>query len=269
MPPKIIGLLTDFGSRDPFVGVMKGVMLGIDPTLQFIDISHEITPQCIREAAIMLAFTFSYLPVGSLVVVVVDPGVGGDRRPIVAETASYTFVGPDNGVFGPVLDACQVQRVIHVSREEYCRRPISRTFHGRDVFAPVAAWLSRGIDAGAMGQAIDDYVRLPLPAPQVLADGALAGEVIYQDRFGNLITNLSESWMIQQWGPPPWGNVVAHVGKSVVYGMDTYYAQRDPQSLGLIVNSWGVLEIFANHGHAGQIIGAAEGSPVHVRRAKP
>jgi S-adenosylmethionine hydrolase len=266
MLPQIVGLLTDFGSRDPFVGMMKGVMMGINPTLQFIDISHEVTPQGVREASVMLAFTYSYFPTGSRFLVVVDPGVGGERRPIVAETADYTFVGPDNGVLGPVLEASQVRRVIHVTSDRYCRRPISRTFHGRDVFAPVTAWLAWGVDAGIMGPQIDDYVRLPLPAPRVLADGSLAGEVIYQDRFGNLITNLAESWVAQQWGPPPWGEVVAHIEKSVVHGLDAYYAQRAPQALGLIVNSWGVLEIFANHGHAGQIIGAAEGSPVHVRR---
>src|SRR5690606_9355901 len=170
---------------------------------------------------------------------------------------------------GPVLDAGQVQRVIHVRREEYCRRPISRTFHGRDVFAPVAAWLSRGVEAGAMGPTIDDYVRLSLPAPQVLADGSIVGEVIYRDHFGNLLTNLSETWVAQQWGPPPWGDVVAYVEESVIAGIDVYYAQRAPQTLGLIVNSWGVLEIFANHGDAGQIIGAGEGTLVNVRRVKP
>jgi hypothetical protein len=269
MPPHTIGILTDFGSRDPFVGMMKGVMAGINPALHCIDISHEITPQRIREAAIVLMVTYPYFPTGSVFVVVVDPGVGGTRRPIVAETAGYTFVGPDNGVLSPILDACQGSRVTHVTHDEYCRQPISRTFHGRDIFAPVAAWLTRGVDAAAMGVSIEDYVRLPLPAPQALANDMLAGEVIYRDRFGNLISNLSEMWITQHWGPPPWVDVVAQVGEVVVHGIDGYYAQRAPQALGLIINSWGMLEVFANHGHAGQITGAAEGSPVCVWRIKP
>jgi S-adenosylmethionine hydrolase len=267
MPPQIIGLLTDFGCRDPFVGMMKGVMAGINPALQFIDISHEITPQDIRQAALVLAVSYAYFPPGSIFVAVVDPGVGGSRRPIVAQTADYTFVGPDNGVLGPALAAGGVRRVIHVTHEEYCRRPVSRTFHGRDVFAPVAAWLSRGVDAAAMGPIIEDYVRLSLPAPQALGEDVLAGEVIYQDRFGNLITNLSETWVAQHWGPPPWVNVVAQVEKAVIHGVDSYYAQRAPEALGLIVNSWGLLEIFANHAHAAQLTGAAVGSPVRLRRA--
>jgi S-adenosylmethionine hydrolase len=268
MSPQIIGLITDFGSRDPFVGMMKGVMVGINPTLQCLDISHEIIPQRIQEAAIILAVTYLCFPLGSIFVVVVDPGVGGTRRPIVAEAGGYTFVGPDNGVFGPVLDTCPIRRVIHVTHQEYCRRPISRTFHGRDVFAPIAAWLSRGVDAAAMGLPIEDYTRWSLPAPQILADGTLMGEIIYQDRFGNLITNLSESWVSQQWGVPPWGGVVAQVGEFTVNGFDPYYAHRPANALGIIINSWGLLEIFANHGHAAQITGAAEGACVRVGRVK-
>jgi hypothetical protein len=267
MSPRVIGFLTDFGSRDPFVGMMKGVMAGINPTLPCIDISHEVTPQCIREAAIMLAVSYRCFPRGSVFVVVVDPGVGGTRRPIVAETTDYSFVGPDNGVLGPVLDAGQVRRVIHVTHEEYCRRPVSHTFHGRDVFAPVAAWLSRGIDAALMGPPIDDYVRSSLPVPRHLTDGTLIGEVIYQDRFGNLTTNLSDAWIAQHWGPPPWADVKAQVEQATVHGVAAYYAQRPPQALGLIVNSWGLLEIFANHGHAGQITGAVETTSVKVWRA--
>jgi len=185
---------------------------------------------------------------------------------LAAETADYTFVAPDNGVLGPVLHDATIRRVVHATNQAYFRKPISRTFHGRDVFAPVAAWLSRGIDAGAMGSTIADYVRLQLPQPCVLAGGALAGEIIYQDRFGNLITNLSETWVLQQWGVPPWEGVVAHIEKSIVQGLDSYYAQRSANELGIIVNSWGLLEIFANGGHAAQITGAGAGTPITIRR---
>jgi S-adenosylmethionine hydrolase len=266
MPSEIVALLTDFSYRDPFVAMMKGVMVGINPALQLIDISHEISPQRIREAALILSVTYRYFAPGTIFVVVVDPGVGGARRPLVAETPDHRFVAPDNGVLGPVLDQATVRRVIHATNAQYFRVPVSQTFHGRDVFAPLAAWLSRGVDAGAMGSRIDDYVRLQLSSPGVHADGTVEGEVIYQDRFGNLITNLSESWLAERWGAAPWQGVVVELGTSVVRGLDAYYGQRAPNELGLIMNSWGLLEIFANGGHAGQSIGAGEGSRLRIRR---
>src|SRR5919108_2284122 len=167
MSSRILGLLTDFGYRDPFVGIMKGVMLGINPDIRLIDIGHDITPQRIREAAIILAVSFPYFPSQTIFLVVVDPVVGGARRPIIAETTEYIFVAPDNGVLGPVLGQARDFRVIHATETTYFRQPVSRTFHGRDVFAPVAAWLSCGVEPRAMGPTIDDYVRLELPRPRV------------------------------------------------------------------------------------------------------
>jgi S-adenosylmethionine hydrolase len=268
MSSRIIALLTDFGSRDPFVGTMKAVMLDINPELQVVDISHEITPQRIREAAFILSITFPYFPSHSIFVVVVDPGVGGARRPIVVETSEHLFVAPDNGVLGPVLDRAEVRRVIHASKPEYFRRSVSRTFHGRDVFAPLAAWLSRGVKAGEMGASIDDYSRLDLPRPLIRAGGELEGEVIYQDRFGNLMTNIAEAWVAELWGPPPWQGIQAHVEGSVIRGLDSHYAQRSPQALGMIINSWGLFEIFVNGGNAAQATGAVGGSPVRIVRGE-
>jgi S-adenosylmethionine hydrolase len=268
MSSRIVALLTDFGHRDPFVGMMKGVMLGINPDLQLIDISHDITPQRIREAAIILAVTFPYFPPQTIFLVVVDPGVGGTRRPIVVETEEYLFVAPDNGVLGPVLDQTKVRRVIHATEAKYFRQPVSRTFHGRDVFAPLAAWLSRGAEAPEMGAAIDDYRRLDLPRPRVQAGGGLQGEVLYQDRFGNLITNIAEAWVTELWGPPLWQGIQAHIEASVIRGLDSYYAQRSAQELGIIINSWGLFEIFANGGSAAQATGAVEGTVVSIYRGE-
>jgi S-adenosylmethionine hydrolase len=268
MSSQIVALLTDFGHRDPFVGIMKGVMLGINPDLQLIDISHEITPQRIREAAILLSVAFPYFPPHTIFLVVVDPGVGGTRRPIVVEAAEYLFVAPDNGVLGPVLDQGQPQRVIHATEARYFRQPVSRTFHGRDVFAPLAAWLSRGAAAREMGTAIDDYTRLELPRPRVRIDGGLQGEVVYQDRFGNLVTNISEAWATEHWGPPPWQGIQACIEASVIHGLDAFYAQRSPRELGIIINSWGLIEIFVNGGNAAQATGAVEGSPVSIFRGE-
>jgi S-adenosyl-L-methionine hydrolase (adenosine-forming) len=268
MRSRIIALLTDFGYRDPFVGMMKGVMLGINPDLQLVDISHEITPQRVREAAIILSAAFPYFPLYTIFVVVVDPGVGGSRRPLVVETAEHLFVAPDNGVLGPVLGQTDVRCVIHATQAKYFRRPISRTFHGRDVFAPLAAWLSQGVEVHDIGPAIDDYDRLELPRPSVRRDGSLEGEVLYQDRFGNLMTNISEAWVTERWGPPPWQGIRAYVEASVVRGLDSYYAQRSPQELGIIINSWGLFEIFANGGNAARATGAIEGSSVRICRGE-
>jgi S-adenosyl-L-methionine hydrolase (adenosine-forming) len=268
MPAWIVALLTDFGHRDPFVGMMKGVMLGINPDLQLIDISHDITPQGIREAAIVLSATYPYFPLHTIFLVVVDPGVGGTRRPIVVETAAHLFVGPDNGVLGPVLDQAEVRRVIHVTEARYFRQPISRTFHGRDIFAPVAAWLSRGAKAHEMGPAIDNYRRLELPRPYVGEDGCLEGEVLYRDRFGNLMTNISEAWVTGLWGPPPWPGIWVYIETAVIRGLDSYYAQRSPQELGFIINSWGRFEVFVNEGSAARATGAVEGSSVRICRGE-
>src|SRR5262245_45711071 len=264
MSSRIVALLTDFGHRDPFVGMMKGVMLGINPDLQLVDISHEITPQHIRQAAIALAVTFQCFPPQTIFLVVVDPGVGGERRPILVETAEHLFVGPDNGVLSLMLEQAEVRRVIHATQARYFRQPISHTFHGRDVFAPLAAWLSRGVEAQEMGPAIDDYQRLLLPRPHVQTSEGLEGEVVYQDRFGNLITNISEAWVRELWGPPPWRGLQARVEAAIINGLDSHYAQRSRGELGLVVNSWGLFEIFANGGNAAQVTGASEGSPVNM-----
>jgi S-adenosyl-L-methionine hydrolase (adenosine-forming) len=268
MSSRIVALLTDFGHRDPFVGMMKGVMLGINPDLQLIDISHEIAPQRVREASVVLSVTVPYFPPHTIFLVVVDPGVGGTRRPIVVETAEHLFVAPDNGVLGPALDQAEVRLVVHATDARYFRQPISRTFHGRDVFAPLAAWLSRGTPVHVMGAVIDDYRRLDMPRPQVQADGGLEGEVLYQDRFGNLITNIPEAWVKAVWGPPPWQGIQAHIEATVIHGLDSHYAQRSPQELGMIINSWGLFEIFANGGNAAQATGAVEGSPVKMVRGE-
>jgi S-adenosylmethionine hydrolase len=266
MSSRIVALLTDFGHRDPFVGTMKGVMLGINPALHLIDISHEITPQRIREAAIVLSASRPYFPPHTIFLVVVDPGVGGTRRPLVVETANHLFVAPDNGVLGPALDQAEVRRVIHATETRYFRQPISRTFHGRDVFAPLAAWLSCGIPAHQMGTTIDGYQRLELPRPRLEAGGDVTGEVIYLDRFGNLITNIAEAWVLEVWGPPPWHGLEASVDTSVIRGLDSHYGQRAPQELGLIINSWGLFEVFANEGSATRSTGVVEGGPVRLRR---
>jgi S-adenosylmethionine hydrolase len=165
-----------------------------------------------------------------------------------------------------VLSRAGVRHVIHATEPAYFRQSISRTFHGRDVFAPLAAWLSCGVTASDVGVPIEDYVRLELSRPRQLSENLLEGEVIYRDRFGNLITNISESYIAGLWGSSDWGRIRAQVETSVIDGLDSYYAQRAPDTPGLIINSWGLCEIFVNGGNAAQETGAVEGSPVKIQR---
>src|SRR5690606_25917613 len=184
-----IALLTDFGTRDHYVGVMKGVMLGINPDATLVDLTHDLPPHDVAAAAHELAVTYRYFPAGTIFLVVVDPGVGSARRGIAAEAGDWRFVAPDNGVLTVVFQEVPPRRVVELSERRYARPTVSRTFEGRDRFAPAAAWLSRGVHVTALGRPVSDYVRLDLPAPHV-EETRLSGVVARVDRFGNLITNL-------------------------------------------------------------------------------
>ena len=188
----IITLLTDFGWKDGYIGAMKGVILGINPDCRIVDLAHEIAPHDVMGAALVLGQTYPYYPAGTIHVVVVDPGVGGQRRPLVLEAGDYLFVGPDNGCFTSVLKQEQGVRAYELTEERFRLPQVSHTFHGRDIFAPAAAHLSLGVSAEAMGPAVDiaELIRLAIPDPVV--DGeTLIGDVIRVDSFGNLVTNIS------------------------------------------------------------------------------
>src|SRR3990172_5303308 len=185
----VIALLTDFGSQDHYAGVMKGVILGICPDVTLVDISHDLPPHDITFAAHELAATYRYFPPGTIFLVVVDPGVGTARRGLAAEAGERRFVAPDNGVLTAVFQEAPPKAVVELTERQYARPTVSRTFEGRDRFAPAAAWLAKGVRLGALGRPVDDYRRLDIPAPR-LDEGAVAGEVLLVDRFGNLISNV-------------------------------------------------------------------------------
>src|SRR5258707_13543894 len=189
----IITLLTDFGSRDYFVGAMKGAILSINRHALIIDITHEIPPQDIEAAAFNLFATYKDFPAGTIHLAVVDPGVGSTRKPILIECGEQFFVGPDNGIFSWICEREGSSRAIHLTSEAFFRQPVSQTFHGRDVFAPVAAALSAGVAMTEFGEKLSEYVRLDPLMPAVRSDGAVAGRVIHIDRFGNCITNLTSA----------------------------------------------------------------------------
>ncbi len=186
----MITLLTDFGSQDYFVPAVKGVILSLHPQAKIVDLTHEIPAQDIRVAAFTLGACYQAFPAGTIHLAVVDPGVGSARRAIVVEAGNHFFVGPDNGLFSFAYARETAVRVFQATRAEYFRQPVSATFHGRDVFAPLAAWLAKGIAPEDLGAVIHDYVHLPLPAPQRVNDHIL-GEVLHLDCFGNCITNLT------------------------------------------------------------------------------
>jgi S-adenosylmethionine hydrolase len=189
---QIITLTTDFGTHDWFVGTMKGVILGIAPRAAIVDLTHEIPAGDIRAGAFALAAGFRFFPKGTVHVAVVDPGVGGARKAIAVQTSNYLFVGPDNGVLSLALAREKIKSVHSLGNANYFLRPISHTFHGRDIFAPVAAHLSRGTPMHKFGPARKDFIRLPWPQPRVRR-GCIEGEVVFIDRFGNAITNIENA----------------------------------------------------------------------------
>ncbi len=185
----VVALLTDFGVRDHYAGTMKGVVLSICPETTLVDISHDVPPHDVLSASLELAASYRFFPPGTVFLVVVDPGVGSSRRPIAAEAGEYRFVAPDNGVLSAVFKDAAPRRVVELTERRFARPTVSRTFEGRDWFAPAAGWLAKGTDLKAFGRTLTDYLRLAIPDP-VVTDRDVEGEVLRVDRFGNLITNI-------------------------------------------------------------------------------
>ena len=189
MARPVVALLSDFGFRDHYVGAMKGVVLNICPEATLVDISHEIPAHDVLTAALELAAAYRYFPAGSVFLVVVDPGVGSERRGVAADAGDYRFVAPDNGVLTAVLGEQPPRRVVELTERRYARPTVSRTFEGRDRFAPAAAWIAKGVQLSALGRPLRDYRTLDIPAPDV-ADDRVVGQVLRIDRFGNVVSNI-------------------------------------------------------------------------------
>ena len=257
----IVTLTTDFGLNDHFVGALKGVILNIVPDANIVDICHTVQAFDILDGALALAQSYSYFPPRTVHLVVVDPGVGSARRPIIATSEMHNFVAPDNGVLSLMYAREQRLSVRHITSEHYFLQPVSNTFHGRDIFAPVAAYLAKGVDQEKFGEEVTDYVRFNAPKPKPIDATSVRGVVLRVDRFGNLITNFTpqDAPALFQANVPPFKMVV---GKREVTSMRTNYAEGAPGELFAIVGSMGFLEIAANRGSAAQTTGAAKGSEV-------
>jgi len=257
---RVITLTTDFGTSDWFVGTMKGVIAGIAPKAKVIDLTHELPPGDIRGGAFALAASYRYFPKGTVHVAVVDPGVGSRRKAIAVQTAKGVFVGPDNGVLSWALAKEKVRAIHALENEAYFLQPVSRTFHGRDVFAPVAAHLSRGVPIRKFGPALEDFVRLAWPEPRVRR-GGFEGEVVYIDRFGNAITNLESSLLRSSERASC--EVYAKHGR--VCPLKAFYQATPPNTPVALVGSSGFLEIAVNGGSAAKVLGMRIGTRVVLR----
>lgn len=258
----IITLITDFGLLDGFVGTMKGVILGIHPTVSFVDLTHDIAPQDIEEAAFVLRNAYRYFPPDTIHVVVVDPGVGSPRRALIVESPGYTFIGPDNGVFAYIYRMEPDVRVTAITNTAYCLPERSRTFHGRDVFAPVAAHLARGVSASSCGPPLHDYVRGTVTEPVISANG-IAGHIIHIDRFGNVITDIPEARFIEVIQDRQFRIEAASCRLD---RLSQTYADVPVGSPLAIFGSAGLLEIAVNGGSAARMLGLTRGDAVRVER---
>ncbi len=258
MPP-VITLLTDFGNRDGFVGIVKGVILQRAPGAVLVDLSHDIPPQDIRAAALVLRSAVPYFPSGTIHLAVVDPGVGTSRRALCIVTQEAFFIGPDNGVLTFAAPPSQRLAVYSLEREEWFLKPTSRTFHGRDVFAPVAGLLAAGTPASALGPRVGEIVELPWPMP-LRGGNEILGEVLYVDRFGNLITNLGVSDFTDFSSECVWINVAGRRIRGIV----PTYSHLAPGEIGALFSSWGLLEIAQREGDAARELGVGIGARVTV-----
>ena len=261
MPRPVIALLTDFGTRDHYAGAMKGVALGICPDATLVDISHDLPAHDVLAGALELAAAYRYFPTATVFLVVVDPGVGSARRGIAADIGDYTFVAPDNGVLTAVLDDHAPKRIVELTERKYARPTVSRTFEGRDRFAPAAAWLAKGIDLAALGRPAGAIHRLDIPRP-VADAGGIEGQVLCVDRFGNLITNIDRKTFEKLAG----GTLDIRAGAHAISRVVSTYADATAGEVCALFGSTEHLEIAANGASAADTLDLGRGAPVHVAR---
>ncbi len=259
MSNRLITLTTDFGTSDHFVGAMKGVIAGIAPTVRVVDITHEVTPYNTLEGAFVIAQASPYFPKGTIHVVVVDPGVGSERRAILAEAGGQFFIAPDNGALSMIF-ARGPHKVRVISNPKLALKEISRTFHGRDIFAPAAAHLALGIKPAQFGKLIGDYVRIEAVQPREIAPNAWVGTILKADRFGNLITNFN----IDEFFAIKTNPFVMKVGETQIGRLALTFADTERGELAVVVGSTGYLEIVANQASAAGVLGCGAGAPVEM-----
>ncbi len=265
-PSGVITLMTDFGLADPYVAMMKGVILSVNPHARLVDITHQVPPGAICEGARVIREAYRFFPPGTIHLGVVDPGVGSDRRPIAAEADGHAFVGPDNGLFWPVLMDAADSRIVCLQAERFFLPSVSATFHGRDVFAPVAAHLSIGVELEELGGPVTDPRPVSLPVVQIKGE-SLQGQIIHVDHFGNLVSNIASEVLNRFLGS---SGPSIHVGGLRLQRVDRAYADVEEGQPLALVNSSNLLEVAVNMGRASEVVGVPEedliGTEVRVSR---
>ena len=257
----IITLLTDFGLKDPYVASMKGVILSINPQCTLVDITHQISPHDIIEGAFTLAQTYSTFPKGTIHLAVVDPGVGSPRKPILFVTPNYLFIGPDNGLFTIALQRERVKQAVVLRNQKFFLSEVSSTFHGRDIFAPVAAYLTLGVKPGSFGPSIKSWHQIPSPDP-AMKQGKLIGEIVHIDTFGNLVSNIDYRILLKF---SKSRLCVIKIGKRTMTGLQKgYWEGRRGEPMALI-GSGGLLEISVREGNAQKALKVEKGDRIVVQ----
>jgi len=258
----VIALLTDFGPRDHYAGTMKGVILGICPDVALVDISHEVPAHDVAAAALEIAAAYKYFPAGTIFLTVVDPGVGSARRGLAAEAGDYRFVAPDNGVLTLVFREAPPKKVVELTERRYARPTVSRTFEGRDRFAPAAAWLAKGIQLSALGRPLSDFQRLDVPVPEMDADG-IRGVVLRVDRFGNLVTNIDRP-LVERFAQG--GAIEIDAGGHRITRLVATYAELPREGVGALFGSTDHLELAASSASAAERLAIGRGAVVRLKR---
>lgn len=259
----VIALLTDFGTADHYAGAMKGVILGICPDVTLVDITHDIPPHDVLAGALELAATCKYFPAGTIFVAVVDPGVGSARRGVAADTGDYRFVAPDNGVLTQVLREMPAKKIVELTERRYARPTVSRTFEGRDRFAPAAAWIARGTQFAALGRAVAEIHKLDIPLPET-ADNTVRGVVLRVDRFGNLVTNIDRK-TVERLGQS--SAITIDASGQRISRLVATYAELPADGVGALFGSTDHLELAAPSSSAAERLGLARGAAVTVTKA--
>jgi len=260
MRNSIVTLLTDFGTRDHYVASMKGVILRINPQCTLVDITHQISPHNIKEGAFVLNSAFSSFPKGTIHLSVVDPGVGGPRRPLLFATSNYFFVGPDNGLFTLILRRERLKRVVALTNASFFLSKVSTTFHGRDLFAPVAAYLSLGVKPERFGNRVDAWVEMHFQEP-VTKEKRMVGEIFHVDTFGNLISNIDGERLLRFTRERPF---VVRLGKRAIHGLKKGYWEGGRHEPIALMGSGGYLEVSVKEDNAQKVLKAKEGDKMEI-----
>ena len=258
----VIALLTDFGTADHYAGTMKGVILAICPDVTLVDITHDIPPHDVMAGALELAASFKYFPAGTIFVAVVDPGVGSARRGVAADTGDYRFVAPDNGVLTQVLRESPAKKIVELTERRYARPTVSRTFEGRDRFAPAAAWIAKGTQFAALGRPVAEIHKLDIPMPEATAD-SVRGLVVRVDRFGNLVTNIDRK-TVERLGQS--SAIAIDAGGQRISRVVATYAELPAEGVGALFGSTDHLELAAPSSSAAERLALARGAVVTVTK---